>query len=120
MRIESSVTSVSWIPLGAVEGMDQLAFELKLAHYDLPPPDRLGDVGALVADGAVRFANELRAWVEVEDGRTPARPPSPLRADSGADRLVDARAHHPRRRVVGARGRGRKLVPAPLGLRPRR
>jgi len=27
MRIESSVTSVSWIPLGAVEGMDQLAFE---------------------------------------------------------------------------------------------
>jgi len=26
-RIESSVMSVSWIPLGAVEGMDQLGFE---------------------------------------------------------------------------------------------
>jgi len=47
MRLESSVTSISWIPSEAVEGLPKLPFTLGVAHYDDPPPDR-------------------RAWVEVE------------------------------------------------------
>jgi hypothetical protein len=69
VRIESSVTSVSWIPREAIEGMVKLPFELGVAHYDLPPPDRLDDLEALIASSSARFANELRAWIEVEDGR---------------------------------------------------
>jgi Cyclic nucleotide-binding domain len=70
LRIESSVTSLSWIPLGAMEGAGtELAFRLGIAHYDPPPPDVLEDLGALRAADRFRFANELRAWIEVEDGR---------------------------------------------------
>ena len=32
MRIESSVTSLSWIPLGATEGFTRLPFGLGVAH----------------------------------------------------------------------------------------
>jgi hypothetical protein len=67
VRIESSVTSVSWIPREAIEGMVKLPFELGVAHYDLPPPDRLDDLEGLLESSAIRFANELRAWVEVDD-----------------------------------------------------
>ena len=70
MRIESSVTSVSWIPLGATEGFARLAFGLfRVAHYDPPPPEPLGDLDELVGAGRVRFANRLEAWIEVQDGR---------------------------------------------------
>ncbi len=41
MRIEKSVTSVTWIPSEAIEGMPKLPFELGITHYDEPPPDRL-------------------------------------------------------------------------------
>jgi hypothetical protein len=47
MGIESSVTSLSWIPLGAVEGFNRLSFGLRVAHYDPPPPDTLGDLDEL-------------------------------------------------------------------------
>jgi len=67
MRIESSLTSVSWIPREAIEGMVKLPFELGVAHYDLPPPDRLDDLEGLLANSSVRFANELRAFIEVDD-----------------------------------------------------
>jgi Cyclic nucleotide-binding domain len=69
MRVESSVTSISWIPREAIEGYTRLPFDLGIAHYDLPPPDVVKDLGTLLASDAARFANELRAWVEVEDGR---------------------------------------------------
>jgi hypothetical protein len=59
VRIESSVTSVSWIPREAIDGMVRLPFELGMAHYDLPPPDHLDDMGGLLERSAVRFANEL-------------------------------------------------------------
>ena len=59
MRIESSVTSVSWIPREAIDGMVRLPFELGMAHYDLPPPDHLDDLEGLLERSAVRFANEL-------------------------------------------------------------
>ena len=41
MRIEGSVTAISWIPSEAIEGMPKLPFELGVGHYDEPPPDRL-------------------------------------------------------------------------------
>jgi hypothetical protein len=69
MRIESSVTSLSWIPLGAVEGFNRLSFGLRVAHYDPPPPEVLGDLDELEANDRFRFANRLEAWVEVQDGR---------------------------------------------------
>ena len=71
MRIESSVTSISWIPSEAVEGLPKLPFDLRVARYDDPPPDRLGegDLERLRDDGRFREANRLAAWIEVDDGR---------------------------------------------------
>jgi hypothetical protein len=69
MRIESSVTSITWIPSDAIEGMTKLPFEMGVAHYDDPPPDRIEDLDALRERDAFREANELRAWVEVADGQ---------------------------------------------------
>ena len=69
MRIESSVTSVTWIPSEAIEGMPKLPFSLGIAHYDDPPADTLGDLDKLREKDAFREANELRAWIEVRDGR---------------------------------------------------
>ncbi|HEX2701225.1 MAG TPA: cyclic nucleotide-binding domain-containing protein [Acidimicrobiales bacterium] len=69
MRIESSVISISWIPSEAIEGLTtKLPFEIGLAHYDNPPPDVVDDLEALRRADAFRFANELRAWIEVKDG----------------------------------------------------
>lgn len=72
MRIESSVTSLSWIPSEAVEGMTRLPFDMGVAHYDPPPPDALEDLDALREADRFRFANELRAWIEVQDDRVVA------------------------------------------------
>jgi hypothetical protein len=69
MRIESSVTSLSWIPSEAVTGMTRLPFDMGMAHYDPPPPDELGDLDELRRADRFRFANQLRAWIEVEDGK---------------------------------------------------
>ena len=41
MRIESSVTSISWIPSEAVAGVTKVPFEMGVAHYDDPPPDHI-------------------------------------------------------------------------------
>src|SRR5215472_18879889 len=70
MRIEGSVTAISWIPSEAIEGLPKLPFELGVGHYDEPPPDRLepGDLGRLRDADRFREANELSAWIEVEDG----------------------------------------------------
>jgi hypothetical protein len=67
-RIESSVTSVSWIPLDAMEGVRGLITDLGVGHWDLPPPDQLENLDELIAADAIRFANQLRAWIEVEGG----------------------------------------------------
>ncbi|HEX2434344.1 MAG TPA: cyclic nucleotide-binding domain-containing protein [Gaiellaceae bacterium] len=71
MRIVKSVTSVTWIPSEAIEGMPKLPFELGITHYDDPPPDRIqeGDLEALRDADRFREANELRAWIEVDDGK---------------------------------------------------
>lgn len=71
MRFESSVTAISWIPSDAIEGMPKLPFELGVARYDEPPPDRLeeGDLDRLRAADRFREANHLAAWIEVDDGK---------------------------------------------------
>lgn len=71
MRIEGSVTAISWIPSEAIEGMPKLPFELGVGHYDEPPPDRIShaDLGRLRDEDRFREANLLRAWIEVEDGK---------------------------------------------------
>jgi hypothetical protein len=69
VRIESSVTALSWIPLGATEGFTRLPFGLGVAHYDPPPPEVLGDLDELEATDRFRFANRLEAWIEVQNGR---------------------------------------------------
>jgi cyclic nucleotide-binding protein len=68
MRYESAIISVSWIPSEAIPGVMRLPFDIGPMHYDDPPGDQLGDIPDLARSGAVRFINELRAWVEVEDG----------------------------------------------------
>jgi len=69
MRVESSVTSVSWIPSAAVAGSTRIPFELGVTHYDDPPPDELEDLDSVLGPDGARFANNLRAWVEVRDGQ---------------------------------------------------
>lgn len=68
MRISSTVTSISWIPSEAVEGLLKMPFKAKIAHYDAPPPEVLDDLIALRDADRFRFANRLEAWIEVEDG----------------------------------------------------
>ena len=81
MRFESSVTTVSWIPSEAVTGMPRSLFDfVKAAHYDDPPPDSVEDLEAMANTDAFRFANRLRAWIDVKDGKVTAAGYSP---DSG-------------------------------------
>ncbi len=70
MRFDSSVTTVSWIPSEAVTGpVNKNVFDSGMTHYDDPPPDVLGDLETWKAEDRYRFANELSAYIEVEDGR---------------------------------------------------
>jgi hypothetical protein len=71
MRIQGSVTAISWIPSEAIEGLPKLPFELGVGHYDEPPPDRIAgptDLEQLREADRFREANLLHAWIEVEDG----------------------------------------------------
>jgi Cyclic nucleotide-binding domain len=71
MRLEKSVTAVTWIPSEAIEGMPKLPFELGITHYDDPPPDRIAEDDLETLRDADRFreANHLRAWIEVDGGK---------------------------------------------------
>lgn len=68
-RIESSVTSLSWIPSEAVTGLNKAIFGSGFTHYDDPPPDVIEDLEALQAADRFRFANQLIGWIEVVDGK---------------------------------------------------
>jgi hypothetical protein len=72
MRVESSVTSVSWIPSELVSGPIKAGFTAGVAHYDDPPPDVIERLAELHAAERFRFANHLAAWIEVADGRVVA------------------------------------------------
>jgi hypothetical protein len=69
LRIESSVTAISWIPEAATEGTPKIPFELGIGHYDAPPPDRLEPLERLRDEDRFREANHLAGWIDVEDGR---------------------------------------------------
>ena len=69
MRIESSVTSISWIPSEAVTGVNKIIFESGFTHFDQPPPDVVTDLEALRGADGFRFANRLAAWIDVEGDR---------------------------------------------------
>jgi hypothetical protein len=75
MKIESSVTSLSWIPSEAVKGLSKVGFTMGPLHYDDPLPDAIGDLDELEelreAD-RFRFGNRLAGWIEVEDGKVVA------------------------------------------------
>jgi hypothetical protein len=68
-RIESSVTSVSWIPSEAVAGLSRMVFDSGVTHYDAPLPDVIEDLDALRDADRYRFANRLAAWIEVDGDR---------------------------------------------------
>jgi hypothetical protein len=75
MRIESSVTSLSWIPSEAVPGVMKATFATGLSHYDPPPPAHLDGpehVSALRDADAFRFGNVLNAWAEFDGVRVTA------------------------------------------------
>ena len=72
MRVESSVTSISWIPSESVSGLPKVAFVAGATHYDDPPPDRIEsaeDLERFFTAERFRFANRLSAWIEVDGGR---------------------------------------------------
>ncbi len=69
MRIESSVTSISWIPSEAVQGLPKIPFSMGVAHYDDAPPDTLVHIDTMHKADLFREANELKAWIDVEDGK---------------------------------------------------
>ena len=98
VRIESSVTAVSWVPLDCVEGGQRLQFHVGAAQYDDPPPDHLDDLPSLLAAGRVRLANRLRGFVEVDGGRIVAS------GQSG-------QGHVGAPRVGSGSGRGRRSPP---------
>ncbi|MCB1246108.1 MAG: cyclic nucleotide-binding domain-containing protein [Acidimicrobiia bacterium] len=70
MRYESTVTSIGWIPSEAIEGMMRAPIDIGVGHYDPPPPDHIDadTVLELIANDAIRFANRLTAWIEVDGG----------------------------------------------------
>ncbi len=68
MRIESAVTTVSWIPSEAVTGpVNSTVFDSGVTHYDDPLPDSLGDLDEWKKEDRYRFANRLSASIEVGD-----------------------------------------------------
>lgn len=69
MRHDATVVSLSWIPTEAATGLNKVILGSGILHCDVPPPDRVGDLEALREADRFRFANDLSAWVEVEDGR---------------------------------------------------
>ena len=70
MRIESSVTTLSWIPSEAVTGVNKGAFEMGFTHYDEPPPDVIDDLDALARHRPVPVREPARAaGSRCEDGR---------------------------------------------------
>jgi Cyclic nucleotide-binding domain len=68
MRVESSVTAITWLPFAALDALPNMPLGFAVAHYDESPGARLGDLDVMREADAFREANELRAWVEVEGG----------------------------------------------------
>jgi Cyclic nucleotide-binding domain len=72
MRVEATVTSMSWIPTDSLRGALKTGMDLRLSHWDSPLPDQVKapeEVHELCRHDKFRFANMLSVWAEVEDGR---------------------------------------------------
>ncbi len=69
MRIEHTVTTLSWIPSEAVTGVNKAVFESGVTHYDAPPPDVLYDLDEMARADHFRFANRLHGWIDVAAGK---------------------------------------------------
>jgi len=69
VRYQSAITSISWIPSQAIEGVMKLSFDAGFTHYDPPPPDSITEeqLEDLRINDRFRFANVLQAWIEVDD-----------------------------------------------------
>ena len=70
MRIERSVTSISWIPSEAMSGPMRVPMDLGIGHYDEAPPDHIDpdELERMRVADMFRFANHLAVWIDVEDG----------------------------------------------------
>ena len=68
MRIESSVTAITWLPFAALDALPNMPLGFAVAHYDEPPGEVLGDVDRLREADAFREANQLSAWIEADEG----------------------------------------------------
>ena len=69
MRVEGSVTTISWIPAQAGDGAAPAGFRLGIARSDARPPSELGpDIDATLdaLGDHYRFANHLRAFAEFD------------------------------------------------------
>jgi hypothetical protein len=53
--------------------MTRLPFDMGVSHYDDPPPDHIDDLDALREADRFRFANRLKAWIEVDGGTVTAQ-----------------------------------------------
>ena len=70
MRIESSVTSVSWIPSEAVAGMATKSPSRRGSPITTSRPATSSRTSTnWQRQGRFRFANRLRGWIDVEGGR---------------------------------------------------
>jgi hypothetical protein len=73
MKVERTITTISWIPSEAFTGVSRLTEQFGLAHYDQPPPDDIGGgpesgrLQRLRQADAFRFANRLTGWIDVDD-----------------------------------------------------
>ncbi len=75
MRVHATVASMSWIPTDSLKGALKAGMDLRLSHWDQPPPDRIQGaetVHDLCHHDKFRFANVLTVWADVEDGRVVA------------------------------------------------
>jgi hypothetical protein len=69
MRIESSVTAITWLPFAALDALPDLPIGIGVAHHDEPPPEVLGDLDELRDADRFREANRLQGWIEIHRGR---------------------------------------------------
>ncbi len=116
MRIESSVTSLSWIPSEAIAAHDRQAALRDRAWRTTTRrrPTSIDDLDALRDADRFRFANRLEAWIEVEDGNIVGHGQSgggligstTLRVGQQAGRLPGHRAARAAPRPRGERRRG--------------
>ena len=69
MRFDASATAITWLPYEALERLQAVPLELAVAHYDEPPPEVVPDLDELRGRDAFREANELQAWIEVDNDK---------------------------------------------------